>query len=83
MLDLDGLQNRGLEMSELLERLREPTVSDVAAGLDKHEAVCAERWGQILERMSRMETVIYSAAAALLTGMGGVVWTLLQRVAHL
>jgi hypothetical protein len=83
MLDLDGLQNRGLEMSELLERLREPTVSDVAAGLDKHEAVCAERWGQILERMSRMETVIYSAAAALLTGMGVVVWTLLQRVAHL
>jgi hypothetical protein len=30
-----------------------------------------------------METVIYSAAAALLTGMGVVVWTLLQRVAHL
>jgi hypothetical protein len=70
-------------MGELLERLREPTVSDVAAGLDKHEAVCAQRWGQILERMSRMETVIYGAAAALLTGMGVVVWTLLQRVAHL
>ncbi len=70
-------------MSDLLERVREPTASDVAAGLDKHEAVCAERWGQILERMNRMETVIYSAAAALLTGMGVVVWTLLQRVAHI
>jgi hypothetical protein len=63
--------------------LRPPTAGDVAAKLDTHEAVCAERWRQILRRMSRMETVIYSAAAASLTGMGVVVWTLLQKVAHL
>lgn len=61
---------------------REPTATDVAARIETHEAVCAERWKQILSRMSRMETVIYGAVTALLSGMGVMIWQLLSRSLH-
>lgn len=61
---------------------RDPSASEVAAGLEKHEAVCAERWQQILSRMGRMEAIVVTAAGALLAGMGGIIWTLLSSRLH-
>lgn len=61
----------------------EMRLADVEKGQGMHEAVCAERWKQILDRMSRMEKILYSAGASLIVGMATVIWLLLQRVAHL
>jgi hypothetical protein len=64
---------------------REDTVRAVAR-LDKeittHEAVCAERWRQILDRMARMEAVVIWSAGVLVCGMGGIIWTLLSSRLH-
>lgn len=61
---------------------RDPSAAEVAAGLEKHEAVCAERWNQILGRMGRMETIVIGAASSMLLGMGGIIWTLLAKGIH-
>lgn len=46
-----------------------------------HEAVCAQRWDQMLMRMTRVENIILKSVGALLltmlTGMGGIIATLL------
>ena len=42
--------------------------------LSVHEAVCAERYGQLLQRMGRLEKIIVSVAGALLAAMAGALW---------
>lgn len=46
-----------------------------------HEAVCAQRWDQMIKRMDRVEGVIIKAVGALLlaflTGSGGIIATLI------
>ncbi len=58
--------------------------TDVAASLAKHEAVCAERWKTVFNKMedhekaiSRVETILISVAAAVITGGCGVIATIL------
>jgi hypothetical protein len=41
------------------------SVHVVAADLDKHEAVCAERYGTINTRLTRIETMIMGVIAAI------------------
>lgn len=65
------------------ERSLEGRLVAAEKGLERHEEVCAVRWGQILERMKRMESTIYWAAGILITGMGVVIWVLIQKVAHI
>ncbi len=38
-----------------------------------HEAVCAERYGKILDRVTRVEMVLYTIVALLLVGEGSVI----------
>ncbi len=38
-----------------------------------HEAVCAERYGKILDRVTRVEMVLYAIVALLLVGEGSVI----------
>jgi predicted SpoU family rRNA methylase len=61
-------------------------VSDIAE-LDKrittHEAVCAERYGALLARMSRMEKIALSVAGTIIVGMGAALWQLATAVAKL
>jgi hypothetical protein len=47
--------------------------------IDAHEDLCTQRWGQILDRMSRVETIMLSVCGVLLLAMGGVVWAVLTK----
>ncbi len=38
-----------------------------------HEAVCAERYGKILDRVTRVEIVLYAIVVLLLIGEGTVI----------
>tara|TARA_A100001035_G_C27418901_1_gene336324 strand:+ start:64 stop:258 length:195 start_codon:yes stop_codon:yes gene_type:complete len=56
---------------------------DVAAELIKHEAVCAERWktafnrfNDLDESVKRIETILISAAGALIVGGAGLIITM-------
>ncbi len=56
---------------------------DVAAELVKHEAVCAERWKTAFNRFNdldasvkRIETILISAAGALIVGGAGLIMTI-------
>lgn len=39
-----------------------PSVSDVKAQIDTHEAVCSERWRETITRIKRIETVMIGSA---------------------
>ncbi|MEC7105924.1 MAG: hypothetical protein VXX02_03600 [Pseudomonadota bacterium] len=43
-----------------------PTAANVKAQLDTHEAVCAERWGETIARIKRLEMLIISTAAGII-----------------
>ena len=45
------------------------TTMEVAADLDKHEAVCAERWRETIYRIKRLEVLILTTLCALIVGM--------------
>ena len=50
------------------------SAKDVAAHLDKHEAVCAERWKETIERIKRLELILIGASGAALILMAGLLW---------
>lgn len=39
-----------------------PSVSDVKAQIDTHEAVCSERWRETITRIKRIEAVMIGSA---------------------
>ena len=45
------------------------TTVQVAADLDKHEAVCAERWRETIYRIKRLEVLILTTLFSLVVGM--------------
>jgi hypothetical protein len=58
-----------------------------AAGLQTHEAVCAERYGNILQllhstshRVGRLETLVVIVAGSVILGMGGLITTLVLKL---
>jgi hypothetical protein len=50
------------------------TVKDVEARLETHEAVCAERWKETIERIKRLELILISSAGAVILLMAGMLW---------
>tara|TARA_R100000388_G_C7234770_1_gene157108 strand:- start:840 stop:1004 length:165 start_codon:yes stop_codon:yes gene_type:complete len=50
------------------------TANEVEAKLNTHEAVCAERWKETIERIKRLELIMISAAGALILLMAGMLW---------
>ena len=42
---------------------------EVAADLDKHEAVCSERWRETIYRIKRLEVLILTTLLSLVVGM--------------
>jgi len=50
------------------------TVKDVEAKLHTHEAVCAERWKETIERIKRLEMILIGSAGALIVLMAGMLW---------
>ena len=43
------------------------TVHEGKAQIDTHEAVCAERWLETINRVKRLEIVIMTSAVAIIT----------------
>lgn len=61
-------------------------VSIDEARLDTHEAVCAERYAKIIDkidsamwRIGRLEWLVMAVAGAVIVGMGGLIVTLALR----
>ena len=52
------------------------TVKDVEAKLNTHEAVCAERWKETIERIKRLEMILIGSAGAVILLMAGMLWKL-------
>jgi CHASE3 domain sensor protein len=50
------------------------TVKDVRAKIETHEAVCAERWKETIERIKRLEMILIGACGAALILMVGMIW---------
>ena len=50
------------------------TVKEEDARLSTHEAVCAERWKETIERIKRLELILISSAGAVILLMAGMVW---------
>jgi hypothetical protein len=53
-------------------------MNETEARLNSHEAVCALRYEQINARLKRLEGVLIKVCGAILAGMSGVIWSLLQ-----
>jgi hypothetical protein len=50
------------------------TVKDISAKLNTHEAVCAERWKETIERIKRLEMILIGSAAAVILMLAGMLW---------
>jgi predicted nucleic acid-binding Zn ribbon protein len=52
------------------------TVADINAKIEKHEAVCAERWLEILHRVMRVEQFILLTLITLVLSMAGILFNI-------
>ncbi len=50
------------------------TRTDIDVRLSAHEAVCAERWKETIERIKRLELIMISSAGAVMLLMAGMLW---------
>ena len=51
--------------------MRKMTVAQVNAKIESHEAVCAERWLEVINRVKRLEHFIVATLITLVVGMAG------------
>lgn len=78
----DALPYGGVERRHGERRSSMPDVTDVYevhARMDTHEAVCAERYGTIIGRVDRMETILMRASGILITTLVGILITMLIK----
>ena len=50
-------------------------ISNVHTRIESHEAVCAERWLEILNRVKRIEQFIVATLITLVVGMAGIIFS--------
>ena len=50
------------------------TRTDIDTRLSTHEAVCAERWKETIERIKRLELIMITSAGAVMLLMAGMLW---------
>jgi hypothetical protein len=50
------------------------TAKEVESKLNTHEAVCAERWKETIERIKRLEMIMIGSAGAVILLMAGLLW---------
>ena len=50
------------------------TIAEVNAKIEKHEAVCAERWLEVLHRVTRLEQFILITLITLVLSMASIVF---------
>jgi len=69
-----------------LSKIKNETVDDdsvkriasIEAAQSYHEIICAERYAGIISRISRMEIFLISAMSILISGMGSIIWNLIE-----
>ena len=61
------LHGLNMEYNEVI--MVKKTTIEVSADLDKHEAVCAERWRETIYRIKRLEVLIITTLLSLVVGM--------------
>ncbi len=52
------------------------TIPEVTAKIEKHEAVCAERWLEVLHRVTRLEQFILITLITLVLSMAGIIFNI-------
>jgi len=50
-------------------------IANVHTKIESHEAVCAERWLEILNRVKRIEQFIVATLITLVAGMAGIIFS--------
>lgn len=56
------------------------TINETESRLISHEAVCAERYGQINARLKRLEGIIMKATGVMIISMAGVIYASLAHI---
>lgn len=73
--------------AEAIERPRSRRFDDddgaeALSRITSHEDLCVFRYNTIIERIGKLEKVVYWAAGGLITGMGGIIAALLMKGAN-
>ena len=55
------------------------TVHEIEQQLATHEAVCAERYSTFIKRVDRLESLLITAAGGMITGMFGLIVTIVLK----
>ena len=50
------------------------SIAEVNAKIEKHEAVCAERWLEVIHRVTRLEQYILITLITLVLSMAGIIF---------
>jgi hypothetical protein len=50
------------------------SVAQINAKIESHEAVCAERWLEVINRVKRLEHFILATLITLVVGMAGILF---------
>ena len=54
--------------------MRKMTVATINNKIENHEAVCAERWLEVINRVKRLEHFIVATLITLVVGMSGIIF---------
>jgi len=58
--------------------MAKPTTEIVKAQIDTHEAICAERWGETLWRLKRLERGMIAATFGIVGFLVAIIFLLLE-----
>ena len=58
-----------------LEMDMQTRIANVHTKIESHEAVCADRWLEILNRVKRIEQFIVATLITLVVGMAGIIFS--------
>jgi len=58
--------------------MAKPTVEQVKGQIDSHEAICAERWGETLFRLKRLEAGAFLAMSAAMSLLIAILFVVLD-----
>ena len=52
------------------------SIAEVNAKIEKHEAVCAERWLEVIHRVTRLEQFILITLITIVLSMAGIIFNI-------
>lgn len=58
-------------------------ISELDKRLTTHEAVCAERYGNLVARLGRVEKIMLCVAGSLVAGMAAALWQIATVAAQI